>query len=121
MIVLRDIGLESHCEHHIVPILAKAHIGYLPAGRVAGISKLARLVEVFAKRMQIQVDLLGSCSRSHGNSLIRRTSTVTRLIRRALSWDGRMPLFLGRVRWPRPRARPGYRLDPEDPTQCILE
>ena len=82
MIVLRDIRLESHCEHHIVPILAKAHIGYLPAGRVAGISKLARLVEVFAKRMRIQVDLLGSCSRSHGNSLIRRTSTVTRLIRR---------------------------------------
>ncbi len=54
MIVLRDIRLESHCEHHIVPILGKAHIGYLPAGRVVGISKLARLVEVFAKRMQIQ-------------------------------------------------------------------
>ncbi len=54
MIVLRDIRLESHCEHHIVPILGKAHIGYLPAGRVVGISKLARLVEMFAKRMQIQ-------------------------------------------------------------------
>ena len=54
MIVLRDIRLESHCEHHIVPILGKAHIAYLPAGRVVGISKLARLVEAFAKRMQIQ-------------------------------------------------------------------
>ena len=54
MIVLRDIRLESHCEHHIVPILGKAHIGYLPSGRIVGISKLARLVEVFAKRMQIQ-------------------------------------------------------------------
>ncbi len=54
MIVLRDIRLESHCEHHIVPILGRAHIGYLPAGRVVGISKLARLVEVFAKRMQLQ-------------------------------------------------------------------
>ena len=54
MIVLRDIRLESHCEHHIVPILGKAHIGYLPAGRVVGIPNLARLVEVFAKRMQIQ-------------------------------------------------------------------
>ncbi|WP_119168124.1 GTP cyclohydrolase I FolE [Algihabitans albus] len=54
MVVLRDIRLESHCEHHIVPILGKAHVGYLPAGRVVGISKLARLVEVFAKRMQIQ-------------------------------------------------------------------
>jgi len=54
MIVLRDIRLESHCEHHIVPILGKAHIGYLPSGRVVGISKLARIVEVFAKRLQIQ-------------------------------------------------------------------
>ena len=54
MIVLRDIRLESHCEHHIVPILGKAHVGYLPAERVVGISKLARLVEALAKRMQIQ-------------------------------------------------------------------
>ena len=54
MIVLRDIRLESHCEHHIVPILGTVHVGYLPAGRVVGISKLARVVEVFAKRMQIQ-------------------------------------------------------------------
>ncbi len=54
MIVLRDIRLESHCEHHIVPILGKVHVGYLPTGRVVGISKLARLVEVFAKRLQIQ-------------------------------------------------------------------
>lgn len=54
MIVLRNIRLESHCEHHLVPILGKVHIGYLPSGRVVGISKLARLVEVFAKRMQIQ-------------------------------------------------------------------
>ncbi|MEM8688609.1 MAG: GTP cyclohydrolase I FolE [Pseudomonadota bacterium] len=57
MIVLRDVRLESHCEHHIVPILGKAHIGYLPSDRVVGISKLARLVEVFAKRMQIQETL----------------------------------------------------------------
>ena len=54
MVVLRDIRLESHCEHHIVPILGKAHIGYLPSDRVVGISKLARLVEVYGKRMQIQ-------------------------------------------------------------------
>ena len=54
MIVLRDIRLESHCEHHIVPILGKAHVGYLPAERVVGISKLARLVEILARRMQIQ-------------------------------------------------------------------
>lgn len=57
MIVLRDIRLESHCEHHLVPIIGKAHIGYLPAERVVGISKLGRLIDVFAKRMQIQEKL----------------------------------------------------------------
>ena len=57
VVVLRDIRLESHCEHHIVPIIGKVHVGYLPNGRVVGISKIARLVEVFAKRMQIQETL----------------------------------------------------------------
>jgi len=54
IVVLRDIRLESHCEHHIVPIIGKAHIAYLPSSRVVGISKLARVVEAYAKRMQIQ-------------------------------------------------------------------
>ena len=54
MIVLRDIPMESHCEHHMVPIIGKAHIGYLPNLRVVGISKLARLVEVYARRLQVQ-------------------------------------------------------------------
>lgn len=54
MIVLTDIRFESHCEHHMVPIIGKAHIAYLPDHRVVGISKLARLVEVYAKRLQIQ-------------------------------------------------------------------
>ena len=54
MVVLRDIRLESYCEHHIVPIIGKAHVGYLPAHRVIGISKLARIVEAYAKRLQIQ-------------------------------------------------------------------
>ena len=57
LIVLRDIRLESYCEHHMVPILGKAHIGYLPDKRVVGISKLARLLEVFARRLQIQEKL----------------------------------------------------------------
>jgi len=57
MVVLRDIRLESHCEHHMVPIIGKAHIAYLPAGRVVGISKLARVVEAYAKRLQIQEKL----------------------------------------------------------------
>lgn len=54
MVVLRDLRLESHCEHHIVPIIGKIHIGYLPADRVVGISKLARLVEAYSKRLQTQ-------------------------------------------------------------------
>ena len=57
MVVLRDIRLESHCEHHVVPIIGRAHIAYLPAGRVVGISKLARVLEVYAKRLQIQEKL----------------------------------------------------------------
>jgi GTP cyclohydrolase I len=57
MVVLRDIRLESHCEHHMVPIIGKAHVAYLPEGRVVGISKLARVIEVYAKRLQIQEKL----------------------------------------------------------------
>ena len=57
MVVLRDIRLESHCEHHMVPIIGRAHIAYLPAGRVVGISKLARVLDVYSKRLQIQEKL----------------------------------------------------------------
>jgi GTP cyclohydrolase I len=54
VVVLRDIRFESHCEHHMAPIIGRVHIGYLPRSRVVGISKLARLVEAYAKRLQIQ-------------------------------------------------------------------
>ena len=54
VVVLRDIRFESHCEHHMAPIIGRVHIGYLPRNRVVGISKLARLVEVYARRLQIQ-------------------------------------------------------------------
>lgn len=54
MIVLRDIEFESHCEHHMAPIIGKAHVGYLPNGKVVGISKLARVVDVYARRFQVQ-------------------------------------------------------------------
>jgi GTP cyclohydrolase IA len=54
VVLLRNIRFESHCEHHMAPIIGRAHIGYLPRHRVVGISKLARLVEVYAKRLQIQ-------------------------------------------------------------------
>ena len=54
MIVLRDISFESHCEHHMAPIIGVAHVGYLPSNKVVGISKLARVVETFARRFQVQ-------------------------------------------------------------------
>jgi GTP cyclohydrolase IA len=54
LIVLRDIEFESHCEHHMAPIIGKAHVGYLPDGKVVGISKLARVVDAFARRFQVQ-------------------------------------------------------------------
>ncbi len=54
MIVLRDIEYESHCEHHMAPIIGRVHVGYLPNGRVVGISKLARVVEAYARRFQVQ-------------------------------------------------------------------
>ena len=54
MVVLRDIEFESHCEHHMAPIIGKAHVGYLPRNKVVGISKLARVVEAYARRFQVQ-------------------------------------------------------------------
>lgn len=54
IVLLRDIGFESHCEHHMVPIIGVAHVAYLPKSRVVGISKLARVVQVYARRLQIQ-------------------------------------------------------------------
>lgn len=57
MIVLRDIEFESHCEHHMAPIIGRAHVGYLPVDKVVGISKLARVVDGFARRFQVQEKL----------------------------------------------------------------
>ena len=57
IVLLRDIRLESYCEHHMVPIIGKAHVAYLPDRRVVGISKLARVVDAFSKRLQIQEKL----------------------------------------------------------------
>lgn len=54
LVLVRDISFHSHCEHHMVPIIGKAHIGYLPEGKVVGLSKLARVVEAFARRLQTQ-------------------------------------------------------------------
>ncbi|HVF35010.1 MAG TPA: GTP cyclohydrolase I FolE [Candidatus Saccharimonadia bacterium] len=57
LIVLRDIEFESHCEHHMAPIIGRAHVGYLPTNKVVGISKLARVVESYARRLQVQEKL----------------------------------------------------------------
>jgi len=57
MIVLKDIRLESHCEHHMVPFIGTAHVGYVPKNKVVGLSKLARVVELFSRRLQIQEKL----------------------------------------------------------------
>ena len=57
IIVLRDIDFESHCEHHMAPIIGRAHVGYLPSNRVVGISKLARVVDAYARRLQVQEKL----------------------------------------------------------------
>lgn len=54
MVILKDIRFESHCEHHLAPIIGRVHVGYLPSHRVVGISKLARVVDAFARRLQVQ-------------------------------------------------------------------
>ncbi len=64
MVVLRDIRFESHCEHHMAPIIGRAHIAYLPDKRVVGISKLARVLEAFSKRLQIQERLTAQVANS---------------------------------------------------------
>jgi GTP cyclohydrolase I len=64
MIALKDIRFESHCEHHVLPIIGTAHVGYLPDRRVVGISKLARIVEVYARRLQIQEKMTAQIANS---------------------------------------------------------
>lgn len=64
MVLVKDIDLQSHCEHHMVPFVGKVHIAYLPDKRVVGISKLARVVEVYARRLQIQEKLTAQIART---------------------------------------------------------
>jgi GTP cyclohydrolase IA len=77
IVVLRDIAFHSHCEHHMAPIIGKAHVGYLPKNRVVGISKLARLVNAFAQRLQVQerltaeiADTLDAVLQPHGVGVV---------------------------------------------------
>ncbi|WP_420103288.1 GTP cyclohydrolase I FolE [Bosea sp. (in: a-proteobacteria)] len=77
MVLVRDIPFYSHCEHHMVPFFGKAHIGYYPAGGVVGLSKLARVVEVFARRLQTQetmtaqiADAIEECLKPRGVAVL---------------------------------------------------
>ena len=63
MVVLRDIEFESHCEHHMAPIIGRAHVGYLPTHKIVGISKLARVVDVYARRFQVQEKMTAEIAR----------------------------------------------------------
>ena len=64
MIVLRDIEFNSHCEHHMLPFIGRAHIAYIPTNRVVGLSKLARLVDMYARRLQIQEKMTAEIAKS---------------------------------------------------------
>ena len=77
MVMLRDIALESHCEHHMVAILGRAHIAYVPTDRVVGISKLARVIDIYAKRLQTQetmtaqiADTINRCLQPQGVAIL---------------------------------------------------
>lgn len=69
LVMVRDIRLESHCEHHMLPILGVAHVAYLPRDRVVGISKLARVVDIFGKRLQTQETMTAQIAEAIGNAL----------------------------------------------------
>jgi len=76
MVVLRDIRFESFCEHHIAPIIGRAHVAYLPDHRVIGISKLARLIEVYAKRLQIQEKMTAQIANALNDILLPKGVAV---------------------------------------------
>ena len=69
IVLLRDIRFESHCEHHLAPIIGRAHVAYLPRQRVVGISKLARVVDAYAKRLQIQERLTAQIANTINDEL----------------------------------------------------
>jgi GTP cyclohydrolase I len=76
MVLVRDIPFFSHCEHHMLPIIGKAHVAYLPKGRVLGLSKIARVVEVFGRRLQTQENLTAQISSAIDETLQPRGVAV---------------------------------------------
>lgn len=69
MVLLKDVSFHSHCEHHMVPIIGKAHVAYLPDGKVVGLSKIARVVDIFARRLQTQEALTAQIAQTIQNTL----------------------------------------------------
>ncbi len=76
IVLVRDIPFHSHCEHHMVPIIGKAHVAYLPDGRVLGLSKIARVVDIFAKRLQTQESITAQIAHSIQDNLAPRGVAV---------------------------------------------
>ncbi len=76
MVMVRDIAFFSHCEHHMVPIIGKAHIAYFPDGKVLGLSKIARLVEIFGRRLQTQETMTAQIARALDETLAPRGVAV---------------------------------------------
>src|SRR5256884_6104543 len=88
IILVKDIELYSLCEHHLLPFIGRAHVAYLPAGKVIGLSKVARIVDVFARRLQIQENLttqiaesLMNCLEPNGVAVVAETKHLCRMIR----------------------------------------
>ena len=96
LVVVSDIELHSHCEHHMVPFVGKAHVAYIPNGRVVGLSKIARVVDAYAKRLQVQekltaqiADTLNDCLQPQGVAVIlkcRHFCMCYRGVKKAESW-----------------------------------
>jgi GTP cyclohydrolase I len=76
IVMVRDIPFFSHCEHHMVPIIGKAHVGYLPDGKVLGLSKIARTVDIFARRLQTQESMTSQIARAIDETLQPRGVAV---------------------------------------------
>ena len=76
LVLMRDIPFESHCEHHVIPFLGRAHIGYYPSGGVVGLSKLARVVDIFARRLQTQEKMTAQIAQTIEGSLKPRGLAV---------------------------------------------
>jgi GTP cyclohydrolase I len=89
IVLLRDIRLESHCEHHMLPIIGRVHVAYLPHRRVVGISKLARVVEAYGKRFQIQEKLTAQIANTINDVLHPRgTAVVIEAVHQCMSMRG---------------------------------